>query len=321
MMQQHGKTFQAFLPGIPLGMRLLFVHRPEHIKHILSDGFKLGKYGKGDFIRGTIAYLSLSLSLNRISISAKHARYHIRRIVTRVAIYLSITNVGAYYDFLGDGIFNVNGDQWEQQRHTASYLFRTSNLKHHVSVFQRQADKLIDKLKHESHHGNKVLDMQDFFLRYTLDSFAEIGKSQINRTNRIDHCNLTQRTMAGFGVQLDAISQSHNDFQVAFDYVQTASECRTRFGTFWPALEWLMPDRALKTNLEYLNSTTEQIIRQRQSEPLEKLQQRPDLLSQLIAERNVDEHGNSECRHSAKYLRDFVMNFMIAGITYLLPTP
>lgn len=66
-MQQHGKTFQAFLPGIPLGMRLLFVHRPEHIKHILSDGFKLGKYGKGDFIRGTIA-----ISLNRISRTISH---------------------------------------------------------------------------------------------------------------------------------------------------------------------------------------------------------------------------------------------------------
>jgi hypothetical protein len=131
MYRRHGSTFHAFLPGLPIGMRLVFVHRAEHVKHILSDAFKQGKYGKGDFLRG------------------------------------------AYYDFLGDGIFNTNGEQWELQRHTASHLFRTSNLKLHLNVFTRQAHKLVTRL--QALPATSAVDLQDFFLRYTLDSFAEIG--------------------------------------------------------------------------------------------------------------------------------------------------
>jgi cytochrome P450 len=118
--------------------------------------------------------------------------------------------------------------------------------------------------------------------------------------------------LAGFGVELDCINQHTNHFQLAFDYVQTASERRTRFGSFWKVLEALRPDRQFAESLAYLNNTTEQIIRQRQSEPLADLQQRPDLLSQLISERA----DNGQCKHSSKYLRDFVMNFMIAGMCY-----
>ena len=66
-----------------------------------------------------------------------------------------------------------------------------------MSVFEKYAHQLLSHL--ESRGLTSGVDMQDYFMRYTLSSFGE----------------------AGFGAQLHAIEQEVNQFAVAFDYVQT----------------------------------------------------------------------------------------------------
>lgn len=44
-------------------------------------------------------------------------------------------------DFLGDGIFNSDGDQWKRQRKTAACLFTNHNFKNNmIKVFSEHHD-------------------------------------------------------------------------------------------------------------------------------------------------------------------------------------
>eukprot|EP01102_Stenamoeba_stenopodia_P016561 TRINITY_DN57_c0_g1_i1.p1 TRINITY_DN57_c0_g1~~TRINITY_DN57_c0_g1_i1.p1 ORF type:complete len:496 (-),score=123.72 TRINITY_DN57_c0_g1_i1:44-1531(-) len=184
-----------------------------------------------------------------------------------------------YHDFLGKGIFVSNGDQWKMHRQVASALFQTSELKRHTVVFKKQAHTLVKKLN--TLKGS--IDMQDYFMRYTLDSFSEIG----------------------FGVQVKSIDQDDNRFQTAFDYVQFETDRRGTMGKLWRYI----PDKRYKAELKYMDDFIENIISARRNESIEELHQKKDLLSQVMTK--TDEHGKR--LYDEEGLRDFVMNFLIAG--------
>jgi cytochrome P450 len=160
-------------------------------------------------------------------------------------------------------------------------------LKEFVHIFNKNAEKLFTKLQllqSDPEVMEKGFDIQDYFMRYTLDSFAEIG----------------------FGVQVGSIDDEFNHFAAAFDYVQTFSERRGRKGSLWPIIETIFPDNKFKDHLAYMNTYTMEIIRQRLKESDSgDLSERGDLISQLLC-KTEDKYSNDE-------LRDFVMNFLIAG--------
>jgi cytochrome P450 len=130
--------------------------------------------------------------------------------------------------------------------------------------------------------------MQDYCSRYTLSSFSEIG----------------------FGVDVKAIEEDINEFAVSFDFVQTFTSRRARKGFLWPVVEYLFPSKEYKHHLDYMNNYVYRIIRERKQEPLKQLQEREDLLSQLLVKQKLGENGAKE---DDEELRDFVMNFLIAG--------
>eukprot|EP01104_Vermistella_antarctica_P019335 TRINITY_DN7534_c0_g1_i1.p1 TRINITY_DN7534_c0_g1~~TRINITY_DN7534_c0_g1_i1.p1 ORF type:complete len:565 (-),score=91.39 TRINITY_DN7534_c0_g1_i1:30-1577(-) len=199
-----------------------------------------------------------------------------------------------FMDFLGKGIFNVNGKAWEEQRRNASHLFHVQHMKTHVDVFARHTDRLIRRVTQiQNDHPNEGVDMQDFFMRYTLDSFGEIG----------------------FGVQLNAIDQDVNEFQQAFDYVQTATDKRGQKGALWRLFETLMPDKRHIADLAYMNKTCADIIAARRKESKADLEQRTDLLSHLLLRQMEIKEGGEESHvgYTDEDLRDATMNFLIAG--------
>ena len=72
----------------------------------------------------------------------------------------------------------VNGKEWRDLRSSASKLFMVSSLRKFVSVFHKNAERLfarMESLRERPEYLKKGIDMQDMFMRYTLDSFAEIG--------------------------------------------------------------------------------------------------------------------------------------------------
>merc|ERR1712137_1113449 len=190
-----------------------------------------------------------------------------------------------FYDFLGNGIFNVNGEEWQRHRRLAQNLFHKKSLEAHVPVFIRAAERVADRLvalSKEKEYEQNGLDIQDFCMRATLDSFAEIG----------------------FGVALNSIDEERNEFAIAFDKVQTKTQLRNRQGELWPLIETVFPDRDFRDQLDYLNTLVHQIIASRKTQSLEEVQQSTDALSAMLAQ-GVD--------YSDEELRDFVMNFLLAG--------
>lgn len=186
-----------------------------------------------------------------------------------------------FQDFLGQGIFVASGADWKMHRNVASVLFQTSELKKHSTVFKKNAVILIKRLEQLK---EKPIDIQDMFLRYTLDSFSEIG----------------------FGAEVNSINKEDNQFQTAFDYVQTETDKRGNWGQYW---KYLPRDKKFFSELDYMNNFTKDIIEKRKTESKGEKEQKRDLLSQIMLMKN--EEGKP--LYDEEGLRDFVMNFLIAG--------
>jgi cytochrome P450 len=113
------------------------INDPETIKHVLSTKFREGVYGKGPF------------------------------------------QIDQYKQFIGTGIFNSNGALWKHQRSQATPAFQPSALKSHVAIFEKQGKILLDKFeslwKNDPIVKTNGIDVQDYFMRFTLDSFSNIA--------------------------------------------------------------------------------------------------------------------------------------------------
>ena len=198
------------------------------------------------------------------------------------------------------------------QRNTASPLFQKHNLKTYVSLFLRNAHHLIanfQKMIQENEKkgfGSIEIDFQDYFMRYTLDSFCELG----------------------FGVNINSIESTDSavKFQKAFDYVQTYTENRFRTGELWRVTEIFFKDANFHSHLKYMDDFITSIIDRRRMESIEELSSKSDLLSLLLLQ-----NAKGEENWNDQDIRDWVMNFLIAGrdttaitltwCTYLLSKP
>jgi len=138
----------------------------------------------------------------------------------------------------------------------------------------------------ENQYKEKGIDIQDYFMRYTLDSFSEIG----------------------FGVKLRSIEEAVNHFAIAFDAVQTHTERRGRTGDIWPLIEAISPNKDFLQKLDYMNKTVNSIIQQQLNLDDATLAASTDALSSIILQ-----NRKGVTPYTQEELRDFVMNFLIAG--------
>ncbi|KAJ7970051.1 Cytochrome P450 family protein [Quillaja saponaria] len=77
-------------------------------------------------------------------------------------------------DLMGDGIFAVDGEKWRHQRKAASYEFSTKVLREFSSaVFKSNAIKLAEIVS-EAAISNRTIEIQDLFMKSTLDSVFKI---------------------------------------------------------------------------------------------------------------------------------------------------
>ena len=53
----------------------------------------------------------------------------------------------AMSECLGEGIFNIDGEDWKIQRKTASHLFKKKLLRSFLSQYTKHGDKLVSYLK------------------------------------------------------------------------------------------------------------------------------------------------------------------------------
>ncbi|WOG96964.1 hypothetical protein DCAR_0416303 [Daucus carota subsp. sativus] len=201
-------------------------------------------------------------------------------------------NIRIFYDLLGEGIFAVDGDKWRHQRKLASHEFSTRVLRDFSTVvFRKNSAKLVSHIS-EIATGKEVINLQDLFMKSTLDSIFKVG----------------------FGFDLDTLSgsdESSNRFMKAFDDSNNL--------VFWryADLVWRIKrlfnvgsEASLRENIVVIDNFVYDLIhRKRELMNSEKLDGgKEDILSRFLAESKTDPENMTD-----KYLRDITLSFVIAG--------
>ncbi|RCV35035.1 hypothetical protein SETIT_7G206600v2 [Setaria italica] len=198
-------------------------------------------------------------------------------------------------DLLGDGIFNVDGARWRHQRKVASHEFSTRVLRDYSSgVFRDTAAELAGIVAAAARgDGGIRVDIADLLMRSTLDSIFKIG----------------------FGVGLGSLSGCSKEgaaFARAFDDASEQVLYRF-FDVFWKAKRLLnvSSEAAMKHSVRTINDFVYAVI-DRKIEQMgrnhQEFAKKEDILSRFLLERERD----PGCFDN-KYLRDIILNFVIAG--------
>ncbi|XVE64123.1 hypothetical protein DITRI_Ditri07aG0076600 [Diplodiscus trichospermus] len=227
------------------------------------------------------------------SVAKKHSTY---RLIMPFHSEIYTADPGAHTDIMrdlfGDGIFAVDGEKWRHQRKLASYEFSTKVLREYSSaVFKENAAKLVSKVSIMA-VAKHAINLQDMFMKSTLDSMFKVG----------------------FGVELNALSGSDefgNRFTKAFDDSNVIVYWRY-VDVFWKVKRFLNIglEAALKRNVKIIDDFIFELIKcKREQMKNEKLvREKEDILSRFLMESERDPEKMTD-----QYLRDIILNFMIAG--------
>uniref|UniRef100_K3WMQ8 Cytochrome P450 n=1 Tax=Globisporangium ultimum (strain ATCC 200006 / CBS 805.95 / DAOM BR144) TaxID=431595 RepID=K3WMQ8_GLOUD len=202
-------------------------------------------------------------------------------------------------DLLGEGIFAVDDAKWVHQRKTASHLFTMRSLRDSMTATVQTHAKVLHTILQRAVDSNTPVDLFKLFNRFTIEAFAGIG----------------------FGIHLGCLdAEEEHPFQTAFDSAQREVILRfIRPGWFWKTQRWLGigAEGMLKNNLKMIDDTVLDIVaksleRRQASRGLAKDETGKDIVSLFLD--NVSQNPDFEANEfDPKYLRDIVMNFLIAG--------
>ncbi|XP_057870697.1 cytochrome P450 86B1-like [Cryptomeria japonica] len=192
------------------------------------------------------------------------------------------------HDFLGDVIFNADGDLWKAQRKTANIEFnsRSFRAKMAKSVAELVQNRLMPLLEETARSGNPI-DLQDVFLRFTFDNVCMIT------------LGVNPGGLAGGGAEA-------REFARAFE---NATEI-TMLRFLTPPIVWrlmrffqLGHERKLYSSLATINRFVDKIIGSRTGNS------GTDLLSAFMKVKT--ESGDR--LYTDEKLREIMVNFILAG--------
>ncbi|KAG8389250.1 hypothetical protein BUALT_Bualt02G0209300 [Buddleja alternifolia] len=193
---------------------------------------------------------------------------------------------GNLRDFLGDGIFNADGDKWKFQRQISSHEFNTKSLRKFVEnvVDSELSDRLIPILNRAAAEKT-VIDFQDILQRFAFDNVCKIA----------------------FGYDPAYLSPSlpPEKFAVAFDKaVKLSTERFTSFiPNFWKIKKALDvgSEKQLRIAVNQVREFAKEIIREKKQEEIDR--KSVDLLSRFLSSGHSDED----------FVADIVISFILAG--------
>ncbi|KAG0071319.1 hypothetical protein BGZ89_011038 [Linnemannia elongata] len=200
-----------------------------------------------------------------------------------------------FHDFLGSGIFNADGETWKSQRQVARPHFQTSEFKD-AALINKHVDGLLVLIdKHIATKPDTPLEVQNVFCRFTLDEASEFL----------------------FGATVDALKNEQTEFSTAFNYAQTMTAWRFRI-PFW---KYILPRRRMLAEIKKLDDFVYKIIDDARARQAARAQEKKEsgkeyeeeedgrrdtLLDHFLSQQ--DEDG-----FDSKYLRDMLLNFLLAG--------
>lgn len=207
---------------------------------------------------------------------------------------------GIFFDLLGNGIFAADSAIWVHQRKTGSNLFTTRSLRDAMTHTVHDLLPVMHRHLQHSVDTQTPIDLVNFFSRFTLEAFADIG----------------------FGVRLGCLYDlaAHRPFQAAFDGAQRLIANRVLTPPpIWKLKRWLGvgSERQLKEHIQVIDDTVLSII----SSSLEQRRsgkhsnhKSVDLVTLFLNQ--VENESNDDSgfdRFDPVYLRDVVVNFLMAG--------
>ncbi|KAK6164547.1 hypothetical protein DH2020_001411 [Rehmannia glutinosa] len=192
-------------------------------------------------------------------------------------------------DFLGDGIFNADGENWKFQRQVSSHQFNTKSLKNFVEhvVGVELSDRLVPILKNAAENNN-VLDFQDVLQRFAFDNICKIA----------------------FGYDPAYLTPSLPDAKFAGVFDNALKRISERFNSNIPFV-WKIKralcigtERDLKITVQQVREFASEIIREKKQEySLNESNTNNDLLSRFLSSGHKDE----------VFVTDIVISFILAG--------
>ncbi|ESW34876.1 hypothetical protein PHAVU_001G188500 [Phaseolus vulgaris] len=187
-------------------------------------------------------------------------------------------------DFLGGGIFNVDGESWCFQRKIASLeLSKTSIRSFAFEVVRFEIQHRLIPLLALSKQNDGVLDLQDVFKRFSFDSICKFS----------------------FGLDPMCLEQSLpiSDFARSFDMASKLSAERAMSVSplIWKIKRFLNvgSEKKLQEAVKTINILAKEVIRQRRKM---EFWSHEDLLSRFMS-----------CVNDDTYLKDIIVSFLLAG--------
>ncbi|XP_068663246.1 cytochrome P450 CYP94D108-like [Aristolochia californica] len=206
--------------------------------------------------------------------------------------YRSISVVA---DFLGQGIFNSDGELWKVQRKTASFEFNTKSLRNFVmdAVRYEIRDRLLPLLTVVA-EAQTSLDLQDALERFAFDNVCKVAFNEDPGCLAAD----------------DAASESGvgREFARAFELASSLIAGRFMYALpfLWKIKKFLNvgSERRLKESISIVHDFAVNIIRSRK----EKMEKENSALSEDLLSRFMANYYTSE-----EFLRDIIVSFILAG--------
>jgi cytochrome P450 len=197
-------------------------------------------------------------------------------------------------DFLGRGIFNSDGEEWLQQRKTASYELNKRSLRNFVvhAVRFEVVERLLPLLERAAGPGRRTLDMLDVLEGFAFDNICRVAFGE-------DPACLTEEGLRGRNQSMEVMQA----FNVAKNTIMT------RF--LLPSWVWrllrlldLGPERKMRKAIAVIHGYANKIIQQRrESGGTAGSATKDDLLSRFAA----------SGEHTDEGLIYVVTNFIVAG--------
>lgn len=192
-------------------------------------------------------------------------------------------------DFLGLGIFNVDGDTWSVQRKLASHEFSMKSLREFVvKVLEHEVETRLIPILENAASNDVVLDMQDVLRRFAFDTICRVSLG-------MDPCCL------------DLLRTAAPPLSAAFD---AASEMSAMRGTAPVGAVWKLKrllnvgsEKDLKDAVKLVHEcVSEMIMLKREKMNKNENENENDLLSRFL---------ESGLHH--EMVRDMVISFLMAG--------
>ncbi|KAI9330492.1 cytochrome P450 [Zopfochytrium polystomum] len=193
-------------------------------------------------------------------------------------------------DVLGHGIFAVDGEEWKFQRKTAANIFNIKNFKEFVGVVFVEEMAALSLRLDQAAQTSEVVNLQDLFFRFTLDSFCRIG----------------------FGEMIDSLKQEKPiAFATAFDAAQT--RLSERFLTpLWRLAEFLSVEgRRHQRNVRLIKDFGRKIVEKRLAHLAAGGD--PSEFSDVLSFMMSTEVPQTGLPPTPDQLTEYVINLIIAG--------